>query len=115
MPKKKATSLDLMRQILGSITIQDIEEKDLSETERKAYCAAIFAVYPRIEKDILRATNEQLRLTFETADNMDKVTLGQGTVNGMSILLELWKKAASEYEAKSGKEDFDENNPIAEL
>ena len=112
--KEEKLTLKMMRELLSIVDISDIEEKELTEVERKDYCAAIFAVFPRLEKDIKRAAFQQLKLTFESADNMDKVALGQGTVNGMSVLLELWKKANIEYQAQP-KEDFDKNNPLSEI
>ena len=34
------------------VELGDIEDKEFTEAERKDYCAAISAIFPRIEKDI---------------------------------------------------------------
>ena len=108
---------ELMRHLLGSIDLSDIEQKEETEEERIAYCSAVFAVFPRLKKDIERAVYQQLVHTFQNSKTMDEITLGQGTANGMGILYELWQKASNEYEAKSKEQGvtFDKNSPISEL
>lgn len=117
MPIKKESDIKQIRNLLGLIDSSDIKEKEMSETERKEYCSSIFAIWPRIEKDILLAIKKQMALTFRDADNMDKLALGQGAVNGMTTLYELWQKAATEYESmpKDDKEEFNKNNPIGTI
>lgn len=105
-----------LRHALGSIDITDFElDEDMPEGERKAYLAEIANVFSRLEKDIKRLTKEQILLTIE-ADDEKKLTYGRGTINGISLLYELWKSVAGEYQAGlKPKEDFQKNNPIAEV
>lgn len=118
MPKEKEEmSLKLMRHMLGSIDLSDVEdEKDMTESERQAYCAAIFAVYPRLEKDIKKMLYAQLMYVCNEAEIWERVIFGRGTFNGMDLLLEKWNKARAEYEAMPKKEEpFDKSNPISEI
>jgi hypothetical protein len=98
------------------ITLELPDEKELSETDRKAYCAAIFAIFPRIEKDIRKFMYEQLVSTYTEATNWDKILKGQGILEGMAILLDQWQKANNEHIANSKpQEEFDKSNPISEV
>lgn len=99
---KKDNSIILLRHELGSIDLHDIEAETMSEGERKEYCAAIFAVFPRLEKDIKKFLYAQLMFASNEADTWERVIFARGTFNGMDILLEHWKRAAMEHE---GKED----------
>ena len=109
-------TIALQRNLLGSIDLSDIEDdKELSEADRRAYCAAIFAIYPRLEKDLRNFLHKQLIFSSMEARNWDQVIFGRGTFNGISLLLELWEKAAKEHEANSKpEEDFDKHSPISE-
>ena len=104
----------LLRHNLGSIT--DLEPpKDLSESELKGYSTQIYQIFPILEKDIKEAQRQQILLTIEAGDE-EKLNYGRGTLNGISLLYELWQNVAKEYEAKlKDKGDFDKNSPIAEL
>ena len=92
-------TIKLQRNLLGSIDIEDLEDKEMTDEERKDYCAAIFAVYPRLEKDLKRFLHTQLMFSSNEADTWEKVIFGRGTFNGIALLLEYWKIAASEFEA----------------
>ena len=111
----RKNTLELMRHNLSLVDISDVQDKDQTEDEHKEYVAAISAVFPRLEKDITKLINIQLLLTFQTADDMDKIALGQGNVNGMTMLLEYWRKAFIEHSIKSIPENFDKNSPISEI
>ena len=117
--KKEDLSLKAIRHLLGSIDLSDVEsEKEMSETERIAYCAAIFAVFPRLEKDIKRMLYEQLMFICNKANDMEQVAFGRGTFNGMDLLLEEWRKASAEYVSKNKEKDenkVDDSNPFPEL
>jgi len=116
MPKD--LSLKLMRHMLASIDLSDVEEeKDMTESERAAYCATIFAVFPRLEKDIKEMLYKQLMFVNNEAADWSQVVFGRGTFNGMDLLLEKWKKAAMEHEANSKEEngEFNKNNPVPEI
>jgi len=115
---KKELTIKLMRHLLGSVDLPDLEdEKEMSANERKEYCAAIFAVWPRLEKDIKGFLYRQLMFSSNEAEDWDKVVFGRGTFNGMDLLYEHWKKAASEFESESkeSKGGFNKSSPIAEL
>jgi len=105
----------LLRKQLKSIDISGIEDKEVSETERLNYCAQISAVFPLLEKDIKKAMRDQILLNNE-AEDLNKLTYGRGTCNGISLLYELWSAAKAEYESKiRDKEEFNKNEPIATL
>lgn len=117
--QEKELSLEMIRHILGSIDLSDVqEEPELSETERREYCASIFAIFPRIEKDIKRMLYLQLLFANDNAGDWSQVLMSRGTCNGFYLLLEKWKTAASEHEAKAIEENedkkFNKNNPILE-
>ena len=114
--KIKETMIVLQRHILGSIDFSDLpEETEESESDRRAYCAAIFASFPRIEKDLKKFMHAQLMYSSNVAETWERVIFGRGSFNGMALLLEHWKQAAKEYEASSKKEEFDKFNPLPEV
>ena len=96
-------------------------EQELDETERKAHNAAIFAVWPRLEKDIKRLIFEQLETTYrdniEMAKTREEIVLatvrGNGIMEGAGILLEKWRSDAKTHEAEGKpKEEFDKHESI---
>ena len=117
MSNTKEKSLELLRLELGSIDLSSTQEdKEMSESERKDYCAAISSVFPRLEKDIKKFLYEQLMFTSNRAEDWDRVIFGRGTFNGMDILLNHWRIASLEHTAKTvPEEEVDKSNPIAEL
>lgn len=117
MDQKREQSLQLMRHFLSSIDLSDLEEdKDLSTEDRKGYCAAISAVWPRLEKDMKRFLHLQLMFGNNNAETWEQVLFSRGTFNGIDLLLEHWKKAHEEHIAKGRPEEkFDEHNPMGEL
>lgn len=92
-------SLALVRKGLAIVELEDVEEKEQSEGDRKAYCAAIAAVFPRIEKDIKRFLQEQLVNTSLRSETWEQLLVGRGVFGGMEILLEHWKKANTEHQS----------------
>ena len=117
MSEASDKSLELLRKELGSINLSETEEdKEMSESDRKEYVAAISAVFPRLEKDIKRLLYEQLMFTSNRAETWEQVILGRGTFNGMDILLNHWKTAHLEHTAKSQpKEEVDDHKVLPEL
>ena len=114
MPDKEL-SLEAMRHLLASIDLSDVEE-DMNENERKEYIAAISAVFPRLEKDIKRFLHLQLMFVSNNAQDMNQISFGRGTFNGMDLLLNHWKKAHFEHTAKGApEEEGDKYSPIVEL
>lgn len=92
------------------------KKEEMSETERKDYCGAIFAIFPRLEKDIQEMMYEKLVETYTEADNWDKVLKGQGIMEGMAILLTKWETASNEHKANSKpEEEFDKNEVISKV
>lgn len=80
------------------LTLELPETKEQGEAERKEYCGAIFALFPRIEKDIKEKMYEELVKTYTEADDFNKVLRGQGIMEGMAILLEHWRLANLEHQ-----------------
>lgn len=118
MKKETEPSIELLRHQLASIDLSDVKEtEEISETDRRAYCAAIFAVFPRIEKDMKKFLYDQLMFGMNQAQTWEQVIFARGTYNGIALLLEHWKKSANEHEVKSKEEGltFDKNNPLPEL
>ena len=112
---KPKSDVALMRHLLGSIDLSDIKD-EMSESERREYCASIFAIYPRLEKDIKKFLFMQLEESLAKAENWEQVIFGKGTFNGMAFLLERWKQVQAEHiENSKVKEKFDENTPIGEI
>ena len=106
------------------VDLQFPEEKEISETERKAYNASVFAVFPRIEKDIKQEMYIQLIRTYSEGVGVSKskderdfeIIRGNGIMEGMAILLEKWQLAAKEHEASPKEEEGgDPYNPMPEL
>ncbi len=100
------------------------KEGVLDEKERRAHNAAIFATFPRLERDIKAKMYEQLINTYSigigVADTKDKVGFeivrGNGIMEGMAILLEKWKIDAQAHEADAKPEEkFDEHEVIGEI
>lgn len=102
-------TLALTRNLLASIDLSDIdpvdEETPLSEVEAKNYNAAIFAVFPRLEKDIKKLMHTQLLFASNQAENWEQVLVSRGTFNGLSLLLEKWK-AANAAHIENSKVDW---------
>lgn len=115
--KKENSSIMLMRHLLGSISLDDIEaDEEMTEEERKDYCAAISAVFPRIEKDIKKFLHVQLMYSANQAEDWEKVIFGRGTFNGLALLLAYWGKAHLEYTEKGkSKEEFDKHSVMGEI
>ena len=121
MPKDKPTveklSVDLIRQLLAVINLEDIQDdKEQTEQDRKEYCATISAVFPRLEKDIKKFLHAQLIKTSMQAETWEHTLVGRGVFAGMELLLEHWEKANTEHlEHGKPKEDFDRSHPFSEV
>ena len=104
----------LIRHHLGAIDLASLmeEEKQAGTEERKEYCAAIFAVLPRIETDVKRLLYQQALFITKNAENWDQVVFGRGVFDGMAQLLEHWRVAAGEHMSRNRKEPFDPHEPI---
>lgn len=97
------------------------ESEELNEEERKAHNAAIFAVFPRLEKDIKAKMYEQLIQTYSEnvgmAKTREEIVLatvrGNGIMEGMAQLLEKWEREAATHRADiQPKESFDKHESI---
>lgn len=115
--KPKVDSLELLRHQLGSVDLSDVQEDgEMSEAERREYAAAIFAVFPRLEKDIKKFLYTQLLFSSNEAVTWEQVIFGRGTFNGMDLLLEHWRKVNAEHVGNSKpQEGFDPHNPIGQI
>ena len=114
--EKQKPDIVLMRKLLGSIDLSEIEkDKTMTEQERKDYCATISAVFPRLEKDIKKFLYEKVKWSVIESECWEQLIFGRGTLNGMSELLEYWQRAHNEHlERLVPDENFDKNNPIGE-
>lgn len=116
LSEKKITDVALMRELLGSIKLSDLEDKEMTENERKEYCASISAVYPRIEKDIKKFLQSQIEWTVTKAEDWKQTIFGRGTFNGMDLLLNHWSKANEEHlERLKPQVKFDKHSPLGEI
>ena len=106
------------------LTLEFPKEEQQTEQDRISYCAAIFAVFPRLEKDIKTKMYEQLVATYTTSVGTSKkkeerdfeIVRGNGVLEGMAVLLEEWRVASKEHEAKSRQEEpFDRHNPLPDV
>ena len=109
-------SLELVRNSLALVTLEDIEDKEQDESDRKEYCRAIAAVYPRLSKDIKGFLHKQLIKTSMQSETWEQTLVGRGVFAGFEILLGHWEKANAEHlnQAKS-KEVFDPHDPIGRI
>lgn len=108
-------SIKLIRHGLSVIDIADIEEESMTEAERKEYCSAIAAVWPRLEKDIKKYLHKQLLFSANQSETWDQVLVGRGAFAGMEILHQYWSSIYQEYLDRIAPQDFDKNNPINEI
>ena len=121
MPKQDGidrveSTIALQRNLLSSIDLSDVKEEELDESERQAYNAAIFAVFPRLKKDIEKFMYEQLLFGANQADTWERVTFSRGTFNGFALLLEHWQNAAKSHEADAKPEEkFDKHEVISKV
>lgn len=97
----KEPTIELQRHLLASLDLSDIEDKMLTEVERKAYVASIFAVWPRLEKDLKKFMYDQLLFASQKAATWEQVLFARGTFNGMDLIFEHWKIAANEFESSA--------------
>ncbi len=113
----KDQSIKLIRHGLSVVDLSDVENDDnpQTEAERKEYCSAIAAIYPRIKKDIERFLYRQLMFTSNQAETWEQVLVGRGTFAGMEMLLDYWRAINQEYVDRIVPQDFDKNSPIGEL
>lgn len=99
-----------------NIQLEIPKEEPQTEQERHDHCAAIFAVFPRIKKDIKEKMYEQLTNlysvgigTSKTKEERDfEIIRGNGILEGMAILLTDWQAAATEFEASAKESQEDE-------
>lgn len=113
--RQEEASSALLRHQLGSIDLSDVtEDEEMSESERRDYCAAIFAVFPRLEKDIKKFLYQQLMFSSNNATTWEQVIFGRGTFNGIDLLLDHWQKAQAEH-IPPPQEDFDRHSPIGDF
>jgi len=120
--KKLDLRLDLMDgKLLRPIACQlDLEKegddgKEVTEKERKDYCASISAVYPRLEKDIKKFLYEQMeRIAIKPLTWEESLVL-RGEYSGMAFLLDFWGKAHLEHLKGLRPEEFDKDKVFPEI
>ena len=96
------------------VELGDIEDKELTEAERKDYCAAISAVFPRIEKDIKKFQINQLMFISNESLNWEQILVGRGTFNALDLLLDHWRRAHLEHSVKP-KDEFDKHEVVGTI
>lgn len=113
----KDSTIKLQRNLLGSIDLTNItSEKEETEQEKKDYCAAVFAIFPRLQKKIKQMMHAQLMFSSFEADTWERVIFGRGTFNGLSLMLEELQQAHDQHISNTKpKEEFDKANPLGEL
>jgi len=110
------SDLELIRHDLGLVDLSEIEEEEQSTSERRAYCAAIFAVLPRLEEDIKKFLYSQLLFNAKESMSWEQVLVGRGALDGPIQLLEKWRLAAQEHVESSTKpEEFDKHAPTGDV
>lgn len=108
---------ELIREHLASIDLSKVEdEKEMSEQDRRDYCAAIHAVFPRLEKDMKKFLYQQLLQTSKESETWDQVLFGRGVFDGIAQLLAYWNQASQEHVANSTVEnEFNKHAPMGEI
>lgn len=106
-------SLIILRHRAGSIDLEDIEEKPMSEGERKEYTAIVSAAWPTLKKDIKKLQKEQLEFVTLNAGNWEQVLFGRGTWNGLDLIYQLLEKANTEHEGYIEENKSKENKNYA--
>lgn len=105
-------AIKLMRHHLGSIDLSDIEQKEQSEQERKDYCAAIHAVFPRLERDLKWFLYHQTVFVAKESESWEHVAFGRGGIDALTQLLNHWRMAHQEFLGNSTSGDFDRHAPF---
>jgi len=104
-----ALSTALMRRILGSI---DASEEPTDEVFNNRAGGIYDIVAPKLNKLI----REQERFTTAEAADWSQAVFGRGTLNGIELVLEEFKKAYDIYQqSNQPPESFDKQNPLPEL
>ena len=91
------------------------DESPMTEAERKEYCSAIAAVWPRLEKDIKKFLFKQIMFNNNQAIDWDQVLIGRGVFAGQEMLYDYWKSINQEYLDRLVHTNFDSHSPLAEF
>lgn len=108
---------DLMRSILGSIKIDDIQEPEFANTEEKTvYLAEAVAALRRfIEPRCKKLIAQQKDFLADQAEGQ-QVIFGRGSMNGIKLVLESFEKDLIEYqELTKPPEPFDRHKILNAL
>lgn len=95
-----SSSDSFIRKILGSINLEDVRDKVKDANEIQNYEAAIAAVFKdHIEPTVKKLIIAQEQFMGRQANNMDQLSFGRGTVNGLCLILEEFESAWKNHEA----------------
>lgn len=112
----KEESLILARNALGLIDLSQVEDEDkMSPEEHRAYCAAIHAVFPRLEKDLKRFMYNQLLFNAKECADWEQNLFGRGALDALAQVHKFWENASNEHESNSTGDGFNIHSPFNEI
>ncbi len=118
--KREQPNVRLMRHLLGSIDLSDIEEKKMTETERREYCAKVAGMFSLLEEGVKILTRAQEEWMARQSNGPEQFEIGRGTNNGILLVEEHFQKFRDEHiqnikeeRDKGGK--FDKSKVVADL
>ena len=119
--KQTEPEVDLLRVILKSIVLDFLKtggiEEDLTEKEKKELYAnaELIRTNPAFEKVAEYLINAQGNYTVKEALNMEQVSFGRATINGISLVKEEIERLSNIYRAENQSEEkFDKSSIMAE-
>jgi hypothetical protein len=109
---------DLLREQLKGIDLSHITEFDkLEGNDHRKFCKYAFTTFnsPFFKEIVKNLVYAQVLFSVNHAANYDETTFGRATVNGVSLMEELFAKYAREYENKylPPSEKFDKHQLIS--
>lgn len=108
---KSATLLN--REQLGSISLNEMRDKDLSENEIKERNAKISSDFKILEQTIKILLIAQEEFMANQCENEKQLLFGRGTVNGLSLLLDEFQSFKGQHdELTKPKEGFNKHKII---
>ncbi len=108
----------LLQEQLKGISLDQITELDKLEGKKhRDFCKYAFTTYnnPFFKEIVKSLVYAQVLFSVNYAESYDTVTFGRATVNGVSLMEELFAKYAREYESKylPPSEKFDKHSLIS--
>jgi len=115
--QEESVIVRLMKHRLGSIDLSDVRDKVRTKEEHIAFLSQVGAFYPIvIEEEIKKMIIEQEEFMAHTVADIDAFNFSRGTINGLELLLERYKKYFEEYKELNKTEDkIDRSKLFSEL